>query len=89
MHDGVMRTTIEIDDEVRAVLIRRAAERGDRGYSEIINEILRRHLGLETAGDREARARRIEALAGSISEETAQSMYESVKESRTRWRTVS
>lgn len=89
MHDAIMRTTIELDDEVRAALIKRAADHGERGYSEIINQILRRHLGLEVERDREARAKRIEALAGTISPETAQRMYDSIEQSRTRWRTVS
>lgn len=84
-----MRTTIEIDDEVRTALLQKAIERGARGYSELINEILRRHLGLDTADEREARAQRVERLAGSISEETARRMYESIEESRNRWRTVS
>ncbi|MEO8539044.1 MAG: antitoxin VapB family protein [bacterium] len=84
-----MRTTIEIDDEVRAALIRRASERGERGYSDLINEMLRRSLGIENGTEREARARRIEALAGSFSEEQAERMEESIRESRTRWRTES
>lgn len=89
MHDRVMRTTIEIDEEVRAALIQRAAERGERGYSEIINEILKRYFGLEEQALREERARSIEALSGSISEETAQQMHEAIARSRRQWRTGS
>ena len=84
-----MRTTIEIDEEVRAALIQRAAERGERGYSEIINEILKRYFGLEEQALREERARSIEELSGSISEKTAQQMHEAIARSRRQWRTGS
>ena len=84
-----MRTTIEIDDDVRAVLLQRAAERGERGYSELINEILKRHLGIESRAIREERARKVQSLSGSISEETAQQMREAIERSRTQWRNES
>lgn len=82
-----MRTTIELDDEVRSALIQKAAERGDRGYSELVNEVLRRYLGIEDQLDREARAKRVRELAGSISDETAERMHRTVRELRERWRT--
>lgn len=89
MHDEEMRTTIELDDEVRAALIKRAAERGDRGYSDLVNEMLKRSLGIDERLDREARARRIEALAGSITDEEAERMVRRIREVRERWRTDS
>lgn len=89
MHHEDMRTTIEIDDDVRAVLLQRAAERGERGYSELINEILKRHLGIESRAIREERARKVQSLSGSISEETAQQMREAIERSRTQWRNES
>lgn len=89
MHHEGMRTTIEIDDDVRAVLLQRAAERGERGYSELINEILKRHLGIESRAIREERARKVQSLSGSISEETAQQMREAIERSRTQWRNES
>jgi Arc/MetJ family transcription regulator len=87
MHDGSMRTTIELDDDVRAELIRRSAERGDRGYSDLVNEMLKRSLGIDERLDREARARRIEALAGSITDDEAERMVQRIREVRERWRT--
>lgn len=82
-----MRTTIELDDDVRAELIRRSAERGDRGYSDLVNEMLKRSLGIDERLDREARARRIEALAGSITDDEAERMVQRIREVRERWRT--
>lgn len=89
MHDQGMRTTIEIDDEVRARLLQRAAERGERGYSDLINEILKQYFGVEDRFARKESANRVERLAGRISEEAAERMYESVKRSRTNWQTES
>jgi Arc/MetJ family transcription regulator len=84
-----MRTTIEIDDDVRAELLKSAAQAGAKGYSGIINEILKRHFGIRERLDREERARRLEALAGSISDETAERMHRTVRELREDWRTDS
>ena len=39
-----MRTTIEIDDETLKKLRDLASERGERGYSRLINEALERYL---------------------------------------------
>jgi len=89
MHHEAMRTTIELDDEVRKALIRKAAERGDRGYSDLVNEALRRYLGIDERLNREARAARVEQLAGSISDEAAERMHRTVRELRERWRTGS
>lgn len=41
-----MRTTIELDDELRAALLSLAAKRGMRGYSSLVQEALAQYLGL-------------------------------------------
>lgn len=86
-----MRTTIELDDRVREALVKRAAERGEKGYSKIINEVLVEYLGIEPAerAERLRRAEGIRRLSGSISEEFAARLYDSVRESREHWRTGS
>ncbi len=86
----VMRTTIELDDDIRLELLRIAAERGAKGYSSVINDVLRKGLRKEQERElEEARARRSErilALAGTISDEEADAWQESVRESRRAWR---
>lgn len=81
-----MRTTIELDDEVRTELIRRSAERGDRGYSELINEILRLHLAEDAEHERKRRERLADELEGSWGEEVAEEARRRIKESRANWR---
>jgi metal-responsive CopG/Arc/MetJ family transcriptional regulator len=85
-----MRTTIELDDDVRLELLRIAAQRGERGYSAVINDVLRKALREEDeAEQREKRKRiaeRILSLAGTISDEEADAWKESVRESRRNWR---
>ena len=81
-----MRTTVEIDDELRAKLIALAAARGEKGFSHILNEAVRNYVeGIESE-DREERRRRMAALYGSISEEAAERMHATVRELRENWR---
>jgi metal-responsive CopG/Arc/MetJ family transcriptional regulator len=84
-----VRTTIEIDDDIRLELLRIAAERGEKGYSGVINEVLRKGLRDEGQEERERKAAVIRSLKGSISEESAEAMHASVRETRTQWRTES
>ncbi len=46
-----MRTTIELDDRIHARLRAKAAERGMRGFSAIVEEALERHLEPGGEGD--------------------------------------
>lgn len=83
-----MRTTIELDDKLREALVKRAAERGDKGYSKIIHDALVEYLRL----DRDELLRRsvgIGRMKGTISDETAQRLHESVREVRENWQTGS
>jgi predicted CopG family antitoxin len=89
MHDGLMRTTIEISDDTLRKLRELAASRGERGYSRIIEEALGVYFGasLRGPGDNRTREERLRALEGSISDEEAEELKEKIRESRRRWRT--
>ena len=47
MHDVIMRTTLTIDDEI-AERIRKEVKLGKRSLKAVINDALRRGMGLET-----------------------------------------
>jgi predicted transcriptional regulator len=88
-----MRTTIDIDDDKLLQLRQLAATRGEKGYSRLVDEALEAFLKRQRIEERQARLQRqsdaILAAAGTISEETADQMMESVRESRRNWRTPS
>ena len=80
----VMRTTVEIPDEIRARLLELAARRGERGFSGLVREALARYLDEE-----EARKRRVadaRSVLGAVSDEAADAMEERVRSLRERWR---
>jgi len=86
MHDRCMRTTIEIDDETLKKLRDLASERGERGYSRLINEALERYLtaaGFESEGDRR---RKLAALYGAWDDATADAVRARIADSRKQWR---
>lgn len=81
-----MRTTIEISDERWAFVKRLAAERGEKGFSHVIEEaidLLEEREGVEARTERKRRAL---AAIGSISDETAAEMHRVVRELREGWR---
>lgn len=90
-----MRTTIEIADDKLRRLREIAAQRGEKGYSKIIDEALEAYFAPDDGRaaalrrEREERAERILALAGSISQEEAEAWKAEIRESRKRWRTPS
>ncbi len=86
VHDADVRTTIELDDKLREALIKRAAERGDKGYSRLIEDALREYLARHESSEREQRAAAIRAVTGSFSEEEADQMEAVIKEVRRTWR---
>lgn len=88
MHDRSMRTTIEIADDKLVKLKKLAAERGERGFSALVDEALERYLETDPGAERARRERQAEAiraLAGSIDDETADQLRQSVRESRASW----
>lgn len=86
-----MRITIEIADDKVERLRALAEERGEDGYSRIIDELLEAHLDAACGdlGARKERADRIRRLAGSISDDEAEAWKAEIRESRKRWRTPS
>lgn len=88
MHDRSMRTTIEIADDKLMKLKKLAAERGERGFSALVDEALERYLETDPDAERARRERQAEAiraLAGSIDDETADQLRQSVRESKASW----
>ena len=90
MHDRSVRTTVEIADDKLIKLRKLAAERGERGYSALIDEALERFLEPSAEDPEIAQRRRqvaaIHAAAGTISDAEADEMLKSVRESRKNWR---
>ncbi len=79
-----MRTTIEIPDEQRAKLLEIAARRGENGFSKLVQEAL--ELYLEEIAAREQRVNEALSAIGSLDDEGAQELRESVRQVRERWR---
>lgn len=86
MHNklSLVRTTVEIPDNLRARLLEIAARRGLKGFSALVEEALILYLGeLER---REEQAGRAMALIGSLSEEETEALESSVSNARRSWR---
>jgi metal-responsive CopG/Arc/MetJ family transcriptional regulator len=81
---SLVRTTVEIPDDLRARLLEIAARRGLKGFSALVEEALVLYLGeLER---REQLASRAMALIGTLSEEEAEALESSVSRARRSWR---
>jgi len=79
-----MRTTVEIDDKQRAELLRIAAERGLKGFSDIVREALSEYLSEDTS-----RTARINAALGrrnSLSAKEAEDLASRAQAIREQWR---
>lgn len=84
-HIVCMRTTVEIRDDLRARLLALAAERGEKGYSRIVEEALERYLSDEDRS--QERLSGLLALRGSLSDEDAQAVRDEIRKLRASWRT--
>ena len=78
-----MRTTIELDDEHRAELLRLAARRGLKGFSEIVREAIDAYLRAE--GNKTQAIQAALALEGCLSKEEAEDLQRSAREIREQW----
>ena len=79
-----VRTTIELTSRQRALLLKLAAERGEKGFSRLIQEAVDRYLE-----ERASRRERIDAalgVLGTIDDATEARLRESVAETRRSWR---
>jgi len=79
-----MRTTVEIPDAQRARLLELAAQRGEKGFSRLIQEAVDRMLTDNDA--REVRTLAALALEGSIAAKEADELLASVMCIRSTWR---
>jgi hypothetical protein len=80
-----MRTTVEITAPQRAQLLELAAQRGEKGFSKLVQEALDRYLA-EQAHRREQIAKAL-ATQGSLSEESAERLAAAMRSMRAgRWR---
>jgi len=79
-----MRTTVEIPDAQRARLLELAAQRGEKGFSRLIQEAVDRMLTDNDA--REVRTKAALALEGSIAAKEADELLASVMCIRSTWR---
>ena len=79
-----MRTTIEIDNRLRAKLLALAARRGIRGYSSIVREAIEEYIARHemTSADLEE----VLNLKGSLGKEEAEEAQEAAQEFWGRWR---
>ena len=80
----LMRTTIEIPDDLRAKLLELAAKRGQKGFSEIVSEAIRKLLHVETQMDKIRR--HAISLKGKLTKTEAESLKEYCQEIRQSWR---
>lgn len=79
-----MRTTVELSDEIRAKLLEVAARRGERGFSALVEEALERYFDEEER--RRRRAEEARTVLGSMNDEDAEDLRDSVRRLRERWR---
>ena len=79
-----MRTTIELTDEQRARLLKMAAERGEKGFSRLVQEAVDSYL--EEASSRRDRVRAALAVLGTLDDEAADQLEARAQAVRKEWR---
>lgn len=79
-----MRTTIELSDELRAKLLAMAARRGDNGFSHLVERAVEQYL--EREEERLSRVRDAVSAIGSLDEEEAGHLRDSIRSLRSTWR---
>ena len=84
LHLDGMRTTIELNDTQRAKLLEMAAERGEKGFSRLVQTAIDHYLAENRA--RRDRVQAALAVLGSFDEDAAIAMEDSVREARSKWR---
>lgn len=79
-----MRTTIELSDTQRAQLLKLAAERGEKGFSTLVQEAIDQYL--EAEAHRRERVEKALAVLGTLDESAADALEASTQAVRARWR---
>lgn len=80
-----MRTTVELDDKHRALLLKLSAEKGQKGFSKIISKALDYYFKNVLEGKQDI-AEKLDKLFGSISAKEADKLEETVSSLRSSWR---
>lgn len=80
----MVRTTIDLPDELRGKLLELAARRGEKGFSSLVAEAVARYLGDEAL--KTARLRDAKGALGSLDDLAADALEASVRELRAQWR---
>ena len=83
-YNPLMRTTVDIKPEHRSALLAIAARRGQKGFSQVLEDAIENYLAGET--EREERHKKFVSLAGSITEEEADELQREVARIRASWR---
>jgi len=89
MHDQLifgdqMRTTIELTDSQRAKLLEIAAQRGEKGFSHLVQEAVERYLNEEAV--RRERVDAARSVLGGLTDREAGELESSVTRIRGTWR---
>jgi hypothetical protein len=79
-----MRTTVELKSEHRSRLLAIAAQRGQKGFSRVLNEAIECYLGDEAERDR--RRRRALRLRGRLKPEEANELRKNAAALHASWR---
>ena len=80
----MVRTTIDLPDELRGKLLELAARRGEKGFSSLVAEAVARYLGDEAL--KTERLRDAKGALGSLDDLAADALEASVRELRAQWR---
>lgn len=81
---GSVRTTIELTSRQRALLLKLAADRGQKGFSSLVQEAVDRYLEHESS--RRERVEEALAVLGTLDDEAETSLRDSVARARRAWR---
>lgn len=84
MHNGDMRTTVEMKPEHRHALLAVASRRGQKGISTVLAEAIECFLQSEV--EREKRRKALLSLSGSLSRKDGEELRRIQKEVRESWR---
>jgi len=79
-----MRTTVEISDAHRAKLLELAAQRGKKGFSEIVGAAI--EVYLKTLKRADSARREAQQLRGTLSEDDAGKLRKATRALRENWR---
>ena len=84
-----MRITIELDEKHKTALIKLAADRGERGFSGLINEAVARYLRELEMDERRKRLESFDAAVAAFdaNPDFGERLEEHVRELSGRWRT--